>query len=183
MRVYVCVHVHVYVLCTYIMLLNKFVHFAWSQHHPIIFTKNCKISHYWNWIKYKYIRASPVTTIQWSVQIAIVQTNAANIIDMVITNRTRRWNKYSSYKILRSSRSNPPNVEVDIFVLSPLPLCSLDTLFSFYWRCLQNYLSRNLFIFCVIYFLYGVVEYILLLSKLIDRIICSVGWFKYRIMK
>lgn len=61
-----------------------------------------------------YIRSSPATTIQWSVQIAIVHMNAANTIDMVITNKTRRWNKYSSYNILRSSRSKPPSVEVDM---------------------------------------------------------------------
>lgn len=69
---------------------------------------NCPICSY-------YLRFSPETKIQWSVQMAIVHMNAANIIDIVIPNKTRRWNKYSSYKILRSSRSKPPNVEVDIF--------------------------------------------------------------------
>lgn len=70
----------------------------------------------WKSCRSEYIRSSVVTTIQWSVQIAIVQTNAANTIDMVITNSTRRWNRYSSYNILRSSRSKPPSVDVDIFL-------------------------------------------------------------------
>lgn len=64
----------------------------------------------------EYIRSLPATIIQWSVHIAIVQMNAAKTIDMVIRNRTRRWNRYSSYKILRSSRSNPPSVDVDIVI-------------------------------------------------------------------
>lgn len=88
-------------------------------------------------IIYKYIRSFPLTTIQSSVQIAIVHTKAANIIEMVIPNKTRRWNKYSSYKILRSSRSKP-NVEVDILLVVASYFRYKIRRFSILSRCLQK---------------------------------------------
>lgn len=100
-------------------------------------------------IEREYIRFSPATRIQWSVQMAIVHMNVANIIDIVMPNSTRRWNRYSSYSILRSSLSKPPNVEVDIFVsmLVALLLWRLRFSFLLLFTMRNETLSREWFAF------------------------------------
>lgn len=59
---------------------------------------------------------SDSTIIQWSLHIAMVHTNIMNKMDNVRPKRTRLWNKYSSKSTFRSSRSNPPSVDVDILI-------------------------------------------------------------------
>lgn len=61
---------------------------------------------------------------------------------MVITNKTRRWNRYSSYNILRSSRSKPPNVDVDILVSFWMFFFRLFFL-SYFYTCFVSFKTNN----------------------------------------